>query len=159
MKIIALYLVILLASCNANKETGSSASEKINSDTIVASDSSLTGTITPGCYEMIIEKDSALMNISLNGNKVSGKLQYKRFEKDRNTGNFIGNIDSGKIIGWYTFQSEGMVSVRQVIFKVMQDKISEGYGDIELKGDTAYFKYPHTLNFEENHPFIKVNCK
>lgn len=161
MKKIALYSMLILASCNANKETGTSTTEEIKTDTIVngGNFATITETFSPGCYRMIIGKDSAMMNLSVSGSNVSGKLDYKRFEKDTNTGNFAGTIDSNKITAWYTFQSEGMVSVRQVVFKINGNTLSEGYGNIVLKGDTAYFKFPNTLNYEANHPFTKVDCK
>lgn len=161
MKKIVVYSMLIMASCNANKETGTSTTEEIKTDSIVnAGDSAPKGeAVSSGCYQMIIGKDSAMMNLLVNGNNVSGKLDYKRFEKDSNKGNFAGTIDNDKISAWYTFQSEGMVSVRQVVFKINGNTLSEGYGDIELKGDTAYFKFPNTLNYEANHPFTKVDCK
>ena len=112
-----------------------------------------------GCYRMIVDKDSAIMHLNLHeGDSVMGTLQYNRFEKDDNSGNFVGKVDSNKVVGWYKFQSEGVITVRQIVFKIVGDKLAEGYGDVGSTGDTAYFSYPHTLNYEENHPFEKINC-
>jgi hypothetical protein len=154
MKTIALYSLLFFASCNTNKEKEVSTVNTNESNPETKSDK-----LSPGCYEMRIGKDSAIMNLSINGNNVSGKLDYKAFEKDGNKGKFSGMLDSNKITAWYTFESEGIVSVRQVVFKINGETLLEGYGDFEVTGDTAYFKYPHTLNFETNHPFNKVNCK
>ena len=112
-----------------------------------------------GCYEMVISKDSAFLNLNLKGNLVSGDLEYKRFEKDSNKGTFTGTYKDGIIDVWYNFQSEGVISVRQVVFKIEGENIFEGYGDVDQKEDTAYYKYPQTLKYEENHPFLKVECK
>jgi len=152
-----MYSVLIFTSCNTYKETSVLPANEIKTDAIENS-SLYNSTITTGCYFMNIEKDSAMANFLVNNKNVSGKLEYKRFQKDSNTGHFAGTMDSSKINGWYTFQSEGMISVRQVIFKIHGNTFSEGYGDIELKGDTAYFAYPHTLNYEVNHPFQKVIC-
>ena len=51
-----------------------------------------------------------------------------------------------------------MVTVRQIVFKITGDKLAEAYGDVNASGDTAYFAYPHTLNYEEAHPFEKITC-
>lgn len=116
--------------------------------------------INNGCYQMVISKDTAMFNMSQSENIVSGKLSYRRFEKDSNEGEFKGELHDSTINGWYRFQSEGMISVRQVIFKIRPDgNLSEGYGKMEMKSDTAYFTLPHNLNFEDQHPYIKINCK
>lgn len=157
MKKILLYAVVILGACNANKEKATSAGD-INTKT--TTDHNVDNTKPEsGCYRMVIHKDSALMNLTVNGKNVSGKLEYRRFEKDSNTGNFSGTIDSNRINAWYSFQAEGTISVRQVIFKIDGDKLLEGYGDVGAKGDTAYFKYPHALNYENNHPYSKIACR
>lgn len=140
--------MLLVASCNSetNKKSEISEVKEISQVNI------------PGCYQMIISKDTALIKINIEGNLVTGDLEYKRFEKDANKGTFSGIFKDGIINGWYTFQSEGIISVRQVIFKVEGETILEGYGDVEQNLDTVYFKYPQALKYEDGHPFIKVKC-
>lgn len=151
------YMILIFTSCNT-KKTDTAVSKEISG---AGNENPETAAIqiSSGCYRMIIDKDSAHMDLSVNGKEVSGDLNYKRFQKDSNKGSFNGTIDSNKLVAWYKFQSEGMISVRQVIFKLTDKGLAEGYGDLEVKGDTAYFKYPHTLTFEESHPFTKVDCK
>ncbi len=154
----SLLLLVLFISCNVNKEVKYDAAIKNPPDSVTSNSKAIINLI-PGCYQMIIDKDSALMNLSVVDKKVSGSLQYKRFEKDSNAGNFEGLIENNKISGWYRFQSEGVISVRQVVFKISGGGISEGYGDIALRNDTAYFKYPQALNFEEIHFYKNIPCK
>ena len=151
MKFYIIIFSIAIAGCNGNEERSSGTSTVLPP---VYSKANLS----PGCYRMIVGRDSAIMNLNLNGDSVTGTLQYNRFEKDDNAGNFAGKIDSSKVILWYKFQSEGVITVRQVIFKITGDKLAEGYGDVNAVGDTAYFTYPHTLNYEEAHPFEKITC-
>ena len=47
----------------------------------------------------------------------------------------------------------------KLFIKTKANSFAEGYGDIKMNNDTAIFKYPHALNFEEKHPFNKVNCE
>jgi len=151
MKFYTIIFCIAVAGCNVNEEkssgTGNAVSPVYNKENL-----------SQGCYRMIVGRDSAIMNLNLDGDSVTGTLQYNRFEKDDNAGNFAGKVDSNKVIGWYKFQSEGVITVRQVIFKITGDKLAEGYGDVNAVGDTAYFSYPHTLNYEETHPFEKITC-
>ena len=144
--IISLYL----PACNSNS---SSAKE----------DSAAITPINPvsleGCYLMNIEKDTAVLQLKDSMGILTGTLEYRRFEKDDNTGIFTGILTSKNTLeGWYRFHSEGLISMRQVIFKV-NSGLAEGYGEMELKHDSAFFKYPSNLRFEENHPFLKDSCK
>lgn len=152
MKFFLFLFGLVLFSCNANERTSEAGVE-------VAAPVYSKANLSFGCYQMIVAKDSALMQVNLQGSdSVIGTLRYNRFEKDDNAGEFVGKIDSNKVIGWYKFQSEGVVTVRQIVFKITGDKLAEAYGDVNASGDTAYFAYPHTLNYEEAHPFEKITC-
>lgn len=112
-----------------------------------------------GCYRMIIEQDTASMQITQQGDSVSGNLSYYPYEKDRNVGGFRGTRKSNIIDVWYTFQSEGKTSTRQSSFKIIGNTLAEGYGDVTLESDTIIFKYPTAnLNYEDKHPFTKITC-
>lgn len=141
-------LLLVLASCSTenNKAVNTPSSDEIKPINY------------SGCYEMIISRDSALLNIDFDGNMVSGKLEYRRFEKDSNKGTFTGTFNDGIINAWYNFQSEGILSVRQLMFKVEGENILEGYGEMEQIADSAVFKYPQTLKYENRHPYIKIQC-
>ena len=112
-----------------------------------------------GCYEMVISGDTAFMNIEQSSDMLNGTLKYKRKDKDSNKGKVVLTKTGNRAEGFYTFQSEGLTSVRQIVFKINNNSFAEGYGNIEMKNDTAVFKYPHALNFEEKHTFNKVTCK
>jgi hypothetical protein len=143
--------LVLLYSC-ADKTGKQEVAPPLAKDTVA--------TVTyAGCYEMIINKDSAYLQLADSGYFYTGKLIYKRFEKDSNNGIVSLSKEKDHLSGWYTFQSEGMTSVRQIIFKAYDGKLAEGFGEITVISDSAFYKYPVTLQFEETHPFIKVNCK
>ena len=98
------------------------------------------------------------MNVTQQQDSITGSLIYNRHDKDDNKGVVHLWRTDNRAEGWYTFQSEGTTSVRQVVFKITDNTFAEGYGDIKMNNDTAVFKYPHALNFEEKHSFNKVNC-
>lgn len=151
-------ILVALASCNdgtGSKESSSTITEK---DTLNAAVNNVSRDIS-GCYQLVIEKDTAIMKIKSEGDAVSGHLTYKRFEKDSNEGDFTGNIyPNGEINVWYNFKSEGTLSVRQSVFKIKENALAEGYGDVGTQHDTVVFKYPTALQYEENHLFVKVAC-
>ena len=154
MKICLLFVltVFLFLSC---KET---VNKKIESKPETVLKVSVPDSLN-GCYEMIISGDTAFMKIMQDNDLLTGTLIYKRKGKDSNKGNVILTKINNRAEGYYTFQSEGKTSVRQMVFKIEKNSFAEGYGDIEMKKDTAIFKYSHALNFEEKHVFNHVICK
>lgn len=136
-----------------------SESKKQDASQPVAKDTAAANISYSGCYEMIISRDTAYMQLADSGYFYTGMLSYKRFEKDSNKGIVSLSKEKDHLSGWYTFQSEGITSVRQIIFKAYDGKLAEGFGEVGVVGDSAFYKYPVTLQFEETHPFIKVNCK
>ena len=149
------FLLLFAAGCAQNeKQTDKSIVAANNSIPEIKSTYSMAG-----CRQMIIEKDTAYMALQESGDSLYGPLEYKRFEKDSNKGKVYLIKKANRAEGWYSFQSEGMNSVKQIIFKLSGDSLLEAYGDIVMRGDTVMFKYPHALQFEEKHSYIKVNCR
>ena len=163
MKIIILSVLLILfgaflfVACNSPEDKITTSAR--TNDTIVNNDPAPRATSYAGCYQMVIGKDTAYMELKQEAEQFSGPLVYKRYEKDSNKGSVVLTQNNDRLEGWYTFQSEGMTSVRQIVFKEENNALSEAYGDLNVKGDTAFFKYPTTLQFETKHPFNKVNCK
>ena len=153
-KAMVMLCLIALASCGVD---GTNKQEHNEVDSVVIKTEAPAS--LAGCYTMVIEKDSAELMLRDSVGVLTGTLEYNRFEKDDNTGTFTGHITpKNHLEGWYRFSSEGMISVRQVIFNIANKELIEGYGDMELTHDTARFKYPSNLRYEENHPFKKHPC-
>lgn len=109
-----------------------------------------------GCYVFNDGKDKVSLEITEIGSEIKGKLNYDFAEKDKNKGTFAGELKNGMLVANYTFQSEGMESVRQVVFKVQNDTLIEGYGDMNADGTT--FKDVNSLTFSSNMPLVKTDC-
>lgn len=62
---------------------------------------------------------------------VEGSLVFNNFEKDSSAGTLSGTYADGILLGDYTFDSEGMTSVMQVIFMKQGDNFVRGYGDVD----------------------------
>ncbi|HLP86381.1 MAG TPA: hypothetical protein VK153_00690 [Candidatus Paceibacterota bacterium] len=118
--------------------------------------------IEEGCYTATNEKDIYTLNIqNIQGNKVSGFLSLKNFEKDSSSGIFNGiyNKDTGVLLADYSFQSEGILSDMQVIFKKSGDDFIRGYGS--LNQDGTRFTDLENITYDEASPlsvFKKGEC-
>lgn len=115
--------------------------------------------LTSGCYQLVIGKDTADLQIRITDTSVIGSLNYNRFEKDNNEGTIQGTIQNNLIKVWYVFSSEGVVSARELYLKKMDHGFAEGYGEVYLKNDSVYYRYPTVLRYEEKHLYLPINCK
>ena len=105
-----------------------------NEQTPLISDNSIIG-----CYVAYLAKDVYNLKIlSQSGEQVEGELEFNNFEKDSSKGTFKGTYKNGIILADYTFQSEGTLSVAQVIFKKTADGFVRGYGDVDLATGTHF---------------------
>ena len=109
-----------------------------------------------GCYVFDDGKNTVSLKITENGKEIKGNLTYALSEKDKNSGNFTGELQEGILIANYTFKSEGKESIRQVAFKVNGDKLIEGYG--ELNNDGTAFKDLNNISFTSKMPLTKTDC-
>lgn len=88
-----------------------------------------------GCYIARLAKDVYTLTIlSQSGESFEGKLSFKNFEKDSSSGTYVGTYKNGILLGDYSFNSEGMFSVMQVIFKKSGNGFIRGYGDTTEEG-------------------------
>ena len=152
--------VYLLASCQTasmKDKNVEKADAKAQKDSL-AKAAAQQGKDFSGCYQMIIEKDTANMNLMVVNDSITGTLKYNRFEKDGNEGTVRMYWNSPYLIGWYNFQSEGKLSVREIKLLVNGETLAEAYGEVAAFTDSFGYKYPNNLNYETNHPFKKVPC-
>ena len=136
-----LILIRFLISCKSpNKQTDKTSLQKVKS-------------ITPSpisCYRYASATDTIILKLIHVGNSITGTLVYILKEKDRNNGTIQGNMKGNILLADYTFMSEGVQSIRQVVFKKQGNFFIEGYGD---------FKNIDSLNFNTFMKLAEVTCK
>lgn len=156
-----LIVFVLFTSCNnpSNETTTDAATEGSvhanATDTIVTDAKPFA---LAGCYEMTLKKDSAFLDLTVDDTLVKGALTFNLFEKDRNTGTVQGVLRNDKIFADYTFQSEGVTSVRQIILQIKDGTLLQAYGDLKEKNGKLIFIDPENLQYQTANPFIKVPC-
>lgn len=96
------------------------------------------------------DKDSVKLNFQESDGKVTGNLAYSYFEKDKSKGTIEGEMIGDLLVADYTFESEGIVSIRQVAFKKTEGGMKEGFGPIEEKNGKLFLKSLDSLNFENS---------
>jgi hypothetical protein len=152
---------LIAASCNsenANKQAGDSSSKVIAVDTTFTASNPKKS--SSECYVYIKNRDTAALKLNLEGEELTGELDYKLFEKDSNKGKIAGEMKGDTIIAEYTFDSEGMRSVREVVFVKKDDgNIYEGVGEVLEKDGKMVFKNRSALKFNPTMVFTKTNCK
>ncbi|RRA89315.1 hypothetical protein [Paenimyroides viscosum] len=130
-------VMVLLSACNQK-------TEKIESNNTATT---INQTNFSGMYNYEQNGSTVTLQLTVNGNKASGNLLYTLKEKDRNSGTFVGEIKDEILLADYTFSSEGILSVRQVSFKLTNASAIEGYGEVEEINGKMVFKDPANLEF------------
>ncbi len=164
MRLIMLFIAFAglagMSACNNNAEKKETAT-----DSVIAANTA-PSTTTPeqkaaalaGCYSVIHGRDTSSLQLEVHGTSVTGPLQYMLYEKDKNDGTIQAEIKGDLLTGWYFFKSEGLMSVRQVIWKIDGSQLWPGMGEMKSNKDTLYFAQPDNLQFDTTHPFKKVPC-
>ena len=111
------------------------------------------------CYQAITGKDTISLTVDrTETEKISGQLSYKFFEKDRSEGTIKGVIMGDTLLADYTFKSEGVLSVRQVVFLKKGNGYTEGYGSIIEKNGNTKFQSDQNLKFDGKIILSKIDC-
>jgi hypothetical protein len=150
-----MIMSIIAAACNneQKKDQQSKQDSIVKPNTLMASDSMISG-----CYSLIANRDTASFQVQIKEALVTGSLSYNLFEKDRNDGIFEGAIRNDLLTGWYFFRSEGIISVRQVAWKIGHGYLWPATAEVMVRNDTAMFVNPDKLSFDSSRTFVKVEC-
>lgn len=153
-------LAAIMASCTSNQaeKKMSDSSAKIALDTTFSpANKEPAHSIT--CYQFVKNKDTANMQLRINGEEVTGFLDYHIFEKDANKGTLSGEMKGDTLIADYTFDSEGMRSVRELVLLKKEGKLYEGYGPVKEDKGKYIFENRGKLKFDNTIVFSPIPCK
>ena len=144
--IIALSLAIF-ASCNTDKKQESATKTEVKT------------TQTETCYQYAKDSSTIKLNIIMKDDVVTGNLIYDFYQKDKNQGTIKGTLKSDTLFADYTFMSEGIESVREVVFLKTADGFVEGYGEIDDKDGKVMFKNRNTITFANDAILKETACQ
>ena len=138
---ISLLAVALLAACGESKNTTTPTTPTI--------------THVVGCYVATLKQDKFILNItSQNGDAVSANVAFNNFEKDSSHGTLKGTFDGTILSGTYTFQSEGVTSIRDLFFKYANGGFNLGYGPYkDSDGTLAKIPLPADIKWDMSYTY------
>lgn len=106
-----------------------------------------------GCYVSRLAQD--VYTLKITGQKdgmFTGSLSFDNFEKDSSSGIYVGTYSNDVLLGDYSFASEGLNSVMEVIFKKDGENFVRGYGDMNSEG--TRFTDASTVTYDPNQTFM-----
>ncbi len=110
-----------------------------------------------GCYIAKLGQDVYSLNIrSANEDGVFGNLIFDNYQKDSSSGSFSGSYNDGILFGEYSFHSEGMFSVIEVIFKKTENGFQRGFGPTDDYG--VSFSDMSMIEYDNIYEFIKTDA-
>ena len=154
-----IFGIIFLVACNNETQTGTTEVDSVQNNMSVDTVEQAADTVLSGCYSLIRDRDTASLQLQVKGTQASGSLSYNLFEKDRNDGSFEGEIINGTLHGWYLFRSEGIMSVREISFRIQPGYLWPGNGEVRVSHDTTMFKNLSDLKYDSSRAFVKVKCE
>ena len=158
MKYIFLIAALLIfGACNDNT-TSTAPNGSVHAGATDTITTHQTPFVLTGCYEMTLKRDSAFLDLQVKDTVVTGTLQFQFFEKDNNTGTLQGVLRNDMIIADYTFRSEGVTSVREVVFKIKEGTLLSAHGTMVEKDGKLVFTDKEALQYQTQNPYIKVDC-
>ena len=110
------------------------------------------------CYASWLNKDTVRLKVEVFEHVITGMLSYHFHEKDSNNGDFEGQFKGDTLVADYSFISEGIRSVRQVVFLIKDSTATEGYGEMEEKNGKMIFKNLNEVIFGKGIILQKVEC-
>ncbi|OWY24532.1 hypothetical protein C7N43_19470 [Sphingobacteriales bacterium UPWRP_1] len=108
------------------------------------------------CFETKSGKDVFSLQLIINGNSVSGNLDYKYYQKDGAYGTLSGTIENNLIVADYAYTIEGSEQTEVVEFKLENGKISRKRGELAEKDGKLVLKDPAKAPYNEI--FTQINC-
>lgn len=110
------------------------------------------------CFLYTNNKDTISMRLVLKDSAASGDLIYNFYEKDKNEGTFQGFLKNDTLLANYTFSSEGMRSVRQIVFLLKGNILLSGSGSMKEQKGRLVFSNKKDIVFDGTMLLQPVDC-
>lgn len=111
------------------------------------------------CYQSVANKDTVSLTLDIADQKITGLLTFNLFEKDKNQGTLVGEVKGDTLIADYTFMSEGVTSMREVVFLKRNNQLIEGFGEMTVSEGKEVFKNKSNLSFDNSLVLIAIECE
>ena len=109
------------------------------------------------CYAHYLGKDVTAIQIIMDGDKISGYMDWSPNEKDGGHGFIVGTKSGNIITADWTYMIEGSKNTEQIMLKLDGDKLSKAEGELTEKNDKLVLKNPAKAKYVD--VFNKVPCE
>ena len=139
---LSITVSLLLSACNSNQKT------TVQDTTTDADTSNTIATPRQMCFQRLegsANQDTTFLNLTIEGENVTGNLNHMPKEKDSRKGTISGKIKDNIITGLWSFMQEGMNDTLSVEFRLEKDiLLQKSYGVDKSSGrqkltDTSSF--------------------
>jgi len=100
--------------------------------------------------------DSLDIRMDVLGELVNGVYNWLPQEKDAMTGTFTGTLENGLVTALYSYTAEGMTARQEVLFKLEEDGLRAGHGELVEREEVWVFKDRSLAEFGDLVP--EVDC-
>ena len=101
--------------------------------------------------------DTIYIRMDVLGELVNGVYNWLPEEKDAMTGTFTGTLEQGVVTALYTYNAEGETSKQEILFKLTDDGLRVGNG--ELVQDHGVWLFKNKSHAEYGEAIPEVDCK
>ena len=155
-----LFILVGVALFSCKSKT--SETQKTDSTVTPAADTVATATKPASlgetlCFEHKEGKDKTTVKLVINGDAVTGEMNWTPHEKDGAVGTLKGKKVGNEIFVDYDYVIEGSNESEQKIFKIEGDKLLEKSGELIIgKDNKLTMKDPAKAKYMAG--LVKVNC-
>ena len=109
-----------------------------------------------GCYRHTRGRDTLLVQLVQNGGRLAGRMRFDNYQIDGSMGTVTGNVSGDTLFLWYDFLSEGMRSVREMIFMKKGEDLMMAEGPFTLRGYSTLLNH---IELKYAEVLQQVQCK
>jgi hypothetical protein len=129
IKLCLLLAGVLAASCSGNRVNSTDTLSTVNSkDTMLANATDAPAVNMQYCFyhtDGTQAQDTTLVNMLINGGKVTGKMSWMPKEKDTRKGTLTGTLKGNAIKAVWTFTQEGTKDSMNVEFQLRGNALAQ----------------------------------
>jgi hypothetical protein len=152
--ILSLLCIAFLGACNNDP--------KAPATTTVAETPSAPTVPTPTtvakttCYALRFKKDLSALQLTINGDNVSGLYAIEPYQKDGARGSIQAKKTGDQITGIFLYMIEGNVQSDEVMFKMSGDNLLKATGELVHKEGVSMFKDKTKVKWEQT--YVASDC-
>lgn len=153
MRLYLLTIFIFINSCS-KRATNEEASNKMDSVTEVHS--SVNALLGNSCFRQVMNHDTIILQLMIQGSGVTGELAVKPFEKDKAQGTISGTLINNQIHADWQRSGEGIIELHEVVFMLSGDTVTWREGERVQKQGKWILKNP-----AHGHEYVltKIKCE